>query len=194
MSGMKVIMESWDRYLVEATDTGQIADILSRLKSIDDANVTVADLKFLIKYLARDIASGGKLTKDLESMAVEGGLDLGAFLGSVAGVGFLRSGGKLMSSVAKRAKITGQDDATILASLMFVDDAAAAKNPILNAMNIHDAYEGSINPLLNGPFVNFAMEELQRLPDGILPKTWGTETMQKYLESDFNLQTKPTGA
>ena len=194
MSEMKVIMESWDRYLVEATDMNQIADILSRLKSIDGANVTVADIKFLVKYLARDIASGGKLTKNLESMAVEGGLDVATLLGGLWGIGFLRSSGKLVSNVAKRAKVAGRDDATILASLMFVDDAAAVKNPILSAMNIHDAYEGSINPLLNGPFVNYAMEELQKLPDGILPKTWGTETMQKYLDSHFKLQTKPTGA
>ena len=57
---------------------------------------------------------------------------------------------------------------------------------------MHDAYEGSINPLLNGPFVSFAMEQLQTLPDDqSIPTDWGTNTMQKYLATDFELQTKP---
>ncbi|HCY81948.1 MAG TPA: hypothetical protein DHV22_10295 [Xanthomarina gelatinilytica] len=190
---MKTLIENWNKFVNEQeTEDDKIADILSKFKSIQGDNINAGQLKFLIRFIAKDIASGGKLGKQLESAAIDAGVDIASFATGALGFGLVRSGAKLVSNVSKRAKINLKDDAQVIASLMLVDDVAASKNAILNLLNVHDAYEGSINPLLNGPFVSFAMEQLQSLGDDQpIPKDWGTNTMQKYLATDFELQTKP---
>ncbi len=190
---MKTLIENWNKFVNEQeSEQEQIADILSKFKSIQGDKINAGQLKFLVRFIARDVASGGKLGKQLENAAIDAGIDLASVASGAIGFGLLRSGSKLVANVSKRAKVNLQDDAQIMASLMLVDDVAASKNPILKLLNVHDAYEGSINPLLNGPFVSFAMEELQSLPDDQdIPRDWGTTTMQKYLATDFELQTKP---
>jgi len=188
---MKVIMENWDRFIIsERIDKEKLADILTRLKDIDNAEITAGDLKFLINMLGRDIASGNKLGKEIADAAADAGIGLAA---DAVGLGILTSGGKLAANVAKRAKIKVQSNADVMASLMFVDDTAAAQNPVLNILNVNDAYEGSINPLLNGPFVNFAFEDLEGKPDGqALPTDYGTILMKQFLEKERSLKTEPT--
>ena len=190
---MKTLFENWNRFVNEQeTDKDKFADILSKFQSIQGDSVTADQLRFLVRFIARDVASGGKLGKRLEQAAIDAGVDLASFTTGALGFGLVRSGAKLVSNVSKRAKVNLKDDAQVIASLMLVDDLAASKNPILKLLNVHDAYEGSINPLLNGPFVAFAMEELNSLSDDeTIPPNWGTATMQKYLASDFELQTKP---
>ena len=190
---MKTLIENWNKFVNEQeNEQEQIADILSKFKSIQGDKINAGQLKFLVRFIARDVASGGKLGKQLESAAVDAGVDIASFATGALGFGLVRSGSELVANVSKRAKVNLQDDAQIMASLMLVDDVAASKNPILKLLNVHDAYEGSINPLLNGPFVSFAMEQLQSLPDDQdIPADWGTGTMQKYLATDFKLQSKP---
>ncbi|MAS68990.1 MAG: hypothetical protein CMC43_06655 [Flavobacteriaceae bacterium] len=190
---MKTLIENWNKFVnEEENEKEQFADILSKFKSIQGDSVNAGQLKFLVRFIARDVASGGKLGKQLETAAVDAGIDLASAASGAIGFGLLRSGSKLVANVSKRAKVNLQDDAQIMASLMLVDDIAASKNPILKLLNVHDAYEGSINPLLNGPFVSFAMEQLQSLSnEQSIPKDWGTTTMQKYLATDFKLQSKP---
>ena len=49
---MKVIMERWDRFVIsEKVDKQRLADILTRLKDMDDGEITAGDLKFLIKSI-----------------------------------------------------------------------------------------------------------------------------------------------
>ena len=103
----------------------------------------------------------------------------------------MKNSAKLVGAVTKRAKVSLKDDASVLASIMLVDDTAASQNPILDLMNVHDAYEGTINPLLNGPFVAYAMEKLNGAT-GVLPDDWGTQVMKSYLADERSLQTKPT--
>jgi len=188
---MKVIMERWDRFVIEEkVDKEQLADVITRLKDIEDAEITAGDLKFLINMLGKDIASGNKVGKEIIDAAADAGIGLAA---DAAGIGILISGAKLVANVAKRAKIKVQSNADVMASLMFVDDTAAAQNPVLNILNINDAYEGSINPLLNGPFVNFAFEDLgDKSDDEKLPKDYGTILMKKFLEEERSLKTEPT--
>tara|TARA_Y100000592_G_scaffold36041_1_gene57191 strand:+ start:3642 stop:4220 length:579 start_codon:yes stop_codon:yes gene_type:complete len=190
---MKTLIENWNKFVNEQeTETDKFADILSKFKSIQGDSINAGQLKFLVRFIAKDIASGGKLGKQLETAAIDAGVDIASFATGAIGFGLVRSGAKLVSNVSKRAKLNLKDDAQVIASLMLVDDVAASKNPILNLLNVHDAYEGSINPLLNGPFVSFAMEQLQSLGDDQpIPKNWGTDTMQKYLATDFKLQSKP---
>ena len=188
---MKLIMERWDGFLNEAVDQEKLADVITKLKSIEGNTPTAGDLKFLVDYIARDIASGNALSKEVSAAAMASGVDLAADL---AGVGLVKNASKFLANVAKRAKVKRTDTAGVLASLMFVGDIAATKNPILNIMNVHDAYEGSINPLLNGPFVVYAMEKLNELSDDtVLDSTWGTETMQNFLSDERSLETKPRG-
>ena len=189
---MKVIMERWDRFIIEEKiDREQLSDIISRLKDIKDAEIKAGDLKFLIKMLGRDIASGNKLGNELKDAAADVGFGLAA---DAVGLGILASGAKLVANVGKRAKIKVKSDADVMASLMFVDDVAAEKNPVLDILNVHDSYEGSINPLLNGPFVNFAFEDLESKPDDEkIPREYGTILMKRYLEQDRQLKTEPTG-
>jgi len=190
-SEMKVIMENWDRFIIsERIDKEKLADILTRLKDIDNAEITAGDLKFLINMLGRDIASGNKLGKEIADAAADAGIGLAA---DAVGLGILTSGGKLAANVAKRAKIKVQSNADVMASLMFVDDTAASQNPVLNILNVNDAYEGSINPLLNGPFVNFAFEDLEGKPDDeSLSADYGTILMKQFLEKERSLKTQPT--
>ena len=190
MSEMKLIMENWRQCITEAPSAQRerLADVLSRLKSIQGAQVTAEDLKFLVGVMARDIASGGKFSKELETAASESGIDLAA---DAAGLGLLKNSAKLVGAVTKRAKVSLKDDASVLASIMLVDDTAASQNPILDLMNVHDAYEGTINPLLNGPFGAYAMEKLNGAT-GVLPGDWGTQVMKSYLADERSLQTKPT--
>ena len=138
---MKLIMERWDSFVIqEQVNKTALSDILTRLKDLDDGEITAGDLKFLITMLGRDIASGNKLGSELKTAAVDAGIGLAA---DAVGLGILTSGAKLASNVAKRAKIRIQKDADVMASLMFVDDTAADKNPVLDILNVHDAYEGS---------------------------------------------------
>ena len=190
---MKALIENWNKFVNEQeSEQEKFADILSKFKSIQGDSINAGQLRFLVRFIAKDVASGGKLGKQLERAAVDAGIDVASFATGALGFGLVRSGAQLVSNVSKRAKVNLQDDAQIMASLMLVDDVAASKNPILKLLNVHDAYEGSINPLLNGPFVSFAMEQLQTLPDDqSIPTDWGTNTMQKYLATDFELQTKP---
>ena len=191
---MKVIMERWDKFVVfESIDKNKLADIITRLKDIDSAEITAGDLKFLISMLGRDIASGNKLGKELSQAAVDTAVDTAiGKVADVAGYGLLVSGAKLAANVAKRAKIRIKNDADVMASLMFVDDEAANKNAILNILNINDAYEGSINPLLNGPFVLFAYEDLTSKSDNEkIPKDYGTILMKRFLETERGLRTQP---
>ena len=140
--------------------------------------------------LGKDIASGNKIGKEIIDAAADAGIGLAA---DAAGIGILTSGAKLAANVAKRAKIKIQSDADVMASLMFVDDTAATQNPVLNILNVNDAYEGSINPLLNGPFVNFAFEDIGgRGDDEKLPKDYGTILMKRFLEEEQSLKTEPT--
>tara|TARA_R110002126_G_scaffold41349_3_gene120353 strand:+ start:1245 stop:1826 length:582 start_codon:yes stop_codon:yes gene_type:complete len=188
---MKVIMEHWGRFVVEEkVDKEQLADVITRLKDMEDAEITAGDLKFLINMLGKDIASGNKVGKEIIDAAADAGIGLAA---DAAGIGILTSGAKLVANVAKRAKIKVQSNADVMASLMFVDDTAATQNPVLNILNINDAYEGSINPLLNGPFVNFAFEDLGgKSDDEKLPKDYGTILMKQFLEEERSLKTEPT--
>tara|TARA_R110000823_G_C15699795_1_gene476345 strand:+ start:74 stop:655 length:582 start_codon:yes stop_codon:yes gene_type:complete len=188
---MKVIMERWDRFVIsEKVDKQRLADILTRLKDMDDGEITAGDLKFLIKMLGRDIAGGNKLGKQFVDAAADASIGIAA---DSVGLGILTSGAKLAANVAKRAKIKIKSDADVMASLMFVDDMAASKNPVLNILNINDAYEGSINPLLNGPFVSFAFEDLEgRGDDEKLPTDYGTILMKRFLEEEQSLKTEPT--
>ena len=134
---MKVIMERWDRFIIEEKiDREQLSDIISRLKDIKDAEITAGDLKFLIKMLGRDIASGNKLGNELKDAAADVGIGLAA---DAVGLGILASGAKLVANVGKRAKIKVKSDADVMASLMFVDDVAAEKNPVLDILNVHDS-------------------------------------------------------
>tara|TARA_R110002126_G_C10200247_1_gene476849 strand:+ start:17 stop:601 length:585 start_codon:yes stop_codon:yes gene_type:complete len=191
-SEMKVIMERWDRFVVEEgkDDKVKLADIISRLKDIEDSEITAGDLRFLINMLAKDIASGNKLGKELAGAVADAGID---FALGAGGLGIITSGMKLISNVANRAKIKVTKESDLMASLMFVDDEAATKNPILNILNINDAYEGSINPLLNGPFVNFAFEDLESKGlDEVLPRDYGTMLMKQFLEKEQSLKTEPT--
>jgi len=190
---MKSLIENWNKFVNEQeSDQERFADILSKFKSIQGDKINAGQLKFLVKFIAKDVASGGKLGKQLENAAIDAGIDIAAVASDAIGFGILRSGSKLVANVSKRAKVKLSDDAQVMASLMLVDDVAASKNPILKLLNVHDSYEGSINPLLNGPFVAFAMEELQGLADDQdIPIDWGTTVMQKYLASDFKLQSKP---
>ena len=191
-SEMKVIMERWDRFVVEEgkDDKVKLADIISRLKDIEDSEITAGDLRFLINMLAKDIASGNKLGKELAGAVADAGID---FALGAGGLGIITSGVKLISNVANRAKIKVTKESDLMASLMFVDDEAATKNPILNILNINDAYEGSINPLLNGPFVNFAFEDLESKGlDEVLPRDYGTMLMKQFLEKEQSLKTEPT--
>ena len=190
MSQMKAIMENWRQGIFEVSRSerrDRLADVLSRLKSIQGAQVTAEDLKFLIGVMARDIASGGSFSKELESAAGAAGIELAA---DVVGLGLIKNSAKLVGSVAKRAKVSLKDDASVLASIMLVDDTAASQNPILDLMNVHDAYEGTINPLLNGPFVAFAMEKLNAA-SGVLPNDWGTQVMKDFLADERSLETRP---
>ena len=190
---MRTLIENWNKFVNEQeSEQEKFADILSKFKSIQGDNINAGQLKFLIRFIAKDLASGGKLGKQLEIAAIDAGIDIASFATGALGFGLVRSAAQLASNVSKRAKVNLKDDAQVIASLMLVDDVAASKNAILNLLNVHDAYEGSINPLLNGPFVSFAMEQLQSLGDDPpIPKDWGTATMQKYLATDFELQTKP---
>jgi len=191
MSEMNLIMEKWRHSIVEASSRERrerLADVLSRLKSIQGAQVTAEDLKFLVGVMARDIASGGAFSKELEAAASESGIEITA---DVVGLGLLKNSAKLVGAVAKRAKVSLKDDAAVLASIMLVDDNATHQNPILDLMNVHDAYEGTINPLLNGPFVAFAMEQLNGA-SGVLPNDWGTQVMKDFLADERSLETRPT--
>ena len=188
---MKIIMENWDRFIIsEKVDKEKLADILTRLKDMEDGEIKAGDLKFLINMLGRDIASGNKLGKEIVDAAADAGIGIAA---DAVGLGILTSGAKLVANVGKRAKIKVKSDADVMASLMFVDDTAASQNPVLNILNINDAYEGSINPLLNGPFVNFAFEDLEGKPDDeSLPADYGTILMKQFLEKERSLKTEPT--
>ena len=190
---MKALIENWNKFVNEQeSDQEQFADILSQFQSIQGDTINAKQLKFLVRFIAKDVASGGRLGKQSEQAAIDAGIDAAAFASGAFGLGIIRSGSKLVANVSKRAKVKLNDDAQVMASLMLVDDVAASKNPILKLLNVHDSYEGSINPLLNGPFVAFAMEELQELADDEeIPRDWGTTVMQKYLATDFKLQSKP---
>ena len=188
MSEMKLIMENWRRNIVEVSDLDRLADVLSRLKSIQGAQVTADDLRFLVTLMARNVKSGGSLGKELEGAAIAAGIDLAQDV--LPGAGLMKASAKLISNVAKRAKVNLEDDAAILASIMLVDDVAASQNPILKMMNVHDAYEGTLNPLLNGPFVAYAMDKLNGA-SGVLPNDWGTQVMQDYLAAERQIKSEP---
>ena len=99
---MKVIMEHWGRFVVEEkVDKEQLADVITRLKDIEDSEITAGDLKFLINMLGKDIASGNKIGKEIIDAAADAGIGLAA---DAAGIGILTSGAKLAANVAKRAK------------------------------------------------------------------------------------------
>ena len=186
-------MENWREFqLTEEVDVDRISDILTRLKDIGGREaVRVGDIKFLVSILARQVATGGNFLKELEKGALEAGIDLGA--DALPGLNLVKGAGKLVANLGKRAKIKAKSDAEVMASLMMIDDTAAAKNPILSMLNVHDAYEGTINPLLNGPFVEYAWADLEgRSETEQLSPTYGTETMKKFLEDAQSLKTEPT--
>jgi len=192
MGDMKLIMEGWRHFHEQQEDQGdRIADILTRLNDLEGRQtIEVGDIKFLVALLARQIASGGKLLQQLQKGAAAAGVEVAA---DAMGLGILKSAGSLVAGLGKRAKIKVKSDAEVMASLMLIDDAAATKNPILDLLNVHDAYEGALNPLLNGPFVEYAWEELQKESDTHrLDTDWGTETMKKFLKDTQSLQTEPT--
>ena len=193
MGEMKLIMENWREFqLTEEVDVDRISDILTRLKDIGGREaIRVGDIKFLVSILARQVATGGNFLKELEKGALEAGIDLGA--DALPGLNLVKGAGKLVANLGKRAKIKAKSDAEVMASLMMIDDTAAAKNPILSMLNVHDAYEGTINPLLNGPFVEYAWADLEgRSETEQLSPTYGTETMKKFLEDAQSLKTEPT--
>ena len=193
MSEMKLIMENWREFqLTEDANADRVLDILTRLKDLDGREaVRVGDIRFLVTVLARQVATGGNFLKELEKGALEAGIDLGG--DAVPGLNLVKGAGKLVANLGKRAKIKAKSDAEVMASLMLIDDAAATQNPILDMLNVHDAYEGTINPLLNGPFVEFAWGDLERRAEtDELPSTYGTETMKKFLEDVQSLKTEPT--
>tara|TARA_R110002126_G_C10196161_1_gene476427 strand:- start:12 stop:575 length:564 start_codon:yes stop_codon:yes gene_type:complete len=185
-------MEGWREFqLTEEFDIDRISDILTRLRDLDGReDVTAGDIKFLVSVLGRQIATGGKFLKELEKGALEAGIDVGT--DALPGLKIIAGAGKLVANLGKRAKIKTKGDAEVMASLMLIDDAAATQNPILDMLNVHDSYEGTVNPLLNGPFVEFAWEDLGSLSDTeVLPSTYGTDIMKQFLEKAQSLKTEP---
>lgn len=186
-------MENWREFqLTEQFDVDRISDILTRLKDLDGREaVEVGDIRFLVGLLGRQIKSGGKFLKELEKGALDVGIDLGTE--TLPGLKLVAGAGKLVANLGKRAKIKMKGDAEVLASLMLVDDAAATQNPILAMLNVHDAYEGTINPLLNGPFVQYAWQDLEgRSETDELSVDYGTDLMKKWLEDVRSIRSEPT--
>ena len=193
MSEMKLIMESWREFqLTEQFDVDRISDILTRLKDLDGREtVSVGDIRFLVALLGRQIKSGGKFLKELEKGALEVGIDVGTE--TLPGLKLVVGAQKLVANLGKRAKMKMKGDAEVLASLMLVDDAAATQNPILAMLNVHDAYEGTINPLLNGDFVQYAWDDLEgRSETEELSVDYGTGLMRKWLEKTRDIKSEPT--
>ena len=98
---MKLIMERWDGFLNEAVDQEKLADVITKLKSIEGNTPTAADLKFLVDYIARDIASGNALSKEVSAAAMASGVDLAADL---AGVGLVKNASKFLAKCCEKSE------------------------------------------------------------------------------------------